>query len=87
MLQLPAGRLAKRRQPACVTIGCVAVAPVAVQEAPTFFPTIEDFLWFKLCLVRGEGRGNGASVSFVGGGSGGGEAAFGNSKHIAPSCS
>lgn len=40
-----------------------------MQEAPTFFPTIEDFLWYKLALVRPEARG--ASVSFVGGGSSG----------------
>lgn len=37
------------------------------QDAPTFFPTIEDFLWFKLSLVRPEGRV--ASVSFAGGAS------------------
>ncbi|KAL4437959.1 hypothetical protein ABPG77_004180 [Micractinium sp. CCAP 211/92] len=43
-------------------------AEAVVKDSPTFFPTIEDFLWFKLSLVRPEGRV--ASVSFTGGASG-----------------
>lgn len=42
--------------------------PVPEQEAPSFFPTIEDFLWFKLGLVLGAGRVS--SVSFAGGSTG-----------------
>jgi hypothetical protein len=50
-------------------------APLAlVQESPAFFPTIEDFLWLKLGLVRPEGRS--ASVSF-GAAAAGGTSALG----------
>ncbi|PSC75508.1 nuclear pore complex NUP93A-like [Micractinium conductrix] len=43
-------------------------AEAIVKESPTFFPTIEDFLWFKLGLLRSEGRAAGAG-SFGGAGS------------------
>lgn len=50
-----------------------ASSPHRSQESPTFFPTIEDFLWFKLGLLRSEGRAAGAG-SFGGAGSAAGEA-------------
>jgi nuclear pore complex protein Nup93 len=37
--------------------GAARAADAIMKEIPTFFPTIEDFLWFRLGLVRAGGGG------------------------------
>ncbi|KAL4859943.1 Nuclear pore complex protein NUP93A [Chlorella vulgaris] len=46
-------------------------AEAVAKETPSFFPTIEDFLWFKLCLVRTQTTGASSSSGGGAGSSGG----------------
>lgn len=66
---------------------CDAYRPL--QDCPSFFPTIEDFLWCKLCLVRSEGRATSTSLAGAGAGESFWRRAGGRSRpapwqHLAP---
>lgn len=60
---------AQRAMVHALLAGCKRGAEAVAKESPTFFPTIEDFLWFKLCLVRTEGATRGGAYAGAAAGS------------------
>jgi nuclear pore complex protein Nup93 len=53
---------AQRAMALALLAGSGRAADAVLREAPAFFPTIEDFLWLRLCLISFDAGGSGAGA-------------------------